>query len=77
MLVDTHSLYRLRWFYGKNKVSKLPYTSPKTQRKASLSSWVWDMVVRMCKILTIPVLLVGKVIVVYVVNRLPLYYFTT
>ena len=36
----------------------------------------------MCKMLTIPgelnpVLLVGNVIMVYVVNRLPLYYFTT
>ena len=40
------------------------------------------MAERMCKMLTIsaelnPVLLVGDVIMVYVVNRLPLYYFTT
>ena len=38
IMVGSQSFYRLRRFYGKNKASKLPYTPPQTQCKASLST---------------------------------------
>ena len=85
ILVGTDSFYRLRRFYGKNKASKLPYTPPQTQCKASLSNFVYG--IWLCASVRYynhtqsapcdPMLLVGNVIIVYVVNRLPLYYFTT